>query len=78
MATPHKSIFVHDDDKQEFNDTAAYLMEQLGIPSYSKFSRDVVLNSTLLTKQSLSDFAVKEARKLGNYRYLVLTVKTEK
>lgn len=74
MATPHKSVFVPDEGKQEFDNTLIYILNELGM-NYSEFSRQVVMKSSLVSKGQISSFAAKEARKSDNYTYLVLPVK---
>ena len=56
MGTPHKSVSVPEDDKEEFDSKLEDLLEKIGNGSpmnYSEFSRIVVSNSRLLELDQL-------------------------
>lgn len=74
MATPHKSIFVNDDEKPMFDVSAGLVQEALGM-NFSELIRQVIMNSETLEKKDLAFYMSREARKEGEYKYLVLKVK---
>jgi hypothetical protein len=75
MGTPHKSVSVPEEDKEEFDNKLQNLLEQIGNGSpmnYSEFSRLVVTGSRLLNLDDLPNFTAMEARKTAKSKYLVV------
>jgi hypothetical protein len=75
MGTPHKSVSVPEEDKEEFDSKLQDLLEKIGNGSpmnYSEFSRLVVLNSRLLELNQLPEFTAMESRKTAKSKYLVV------
>ena len=77
MSKPYKSVFVPEDTKDEFDKNLAEALEFFDM-NYSEFSRACVMIGELLEKNQLSTYLAREARKTGNYRYLILAVEVEK
>lgn len=75
MGTPHKSVSVPEEDREEFDNKLQNLLEQIGNGSpmnYSEFSRLVVTGSRLLNLDDLPNFTAMEARKTAKSKYLVV------
>ena len=75
MGTPHKSVSVPEEDKEEFDSRLQDLLGKIGNGSpmnYSEFSRLVVLNSRLLELNQLPEFTAMESRKTAKSKYLVV------
>ena len=75
MGTPHKSVSVPEEDREEFDNKLQNLLEQIGNGSpmnYSEFSRLVVTSSRLLSLDDLPNFTAMEARKTAKSKYLVV------
>lgn len=77
MSAPYKSVFVQDDNKDAFDYSLDMVLNYFNM-NFSEFVRAAVLNGQMLSKDNLSQFMSREARKSGNYRYLVLAVEVEK
>lgn len=73
MATPHKSIFVPEDQKAEFDLYLESLLVKLGL-NYSELSRRVVLDGEVLAQSDLSNYLSKEARKTAEAKYLIVKI----
>lgn len=77
MATPHKSIFVPDEDKGKFDLHLAQKLSNLGM-NFSEFVRSLVIDGELINKEDMGYYTSRESRKTGNYVYLVMRKEVEK